>query len=971
MTDRTTTPAVADQPGTAFADVAGPPSIPKAALLNGTGTGWVVERGYVDIFAVAAHPGEVYGPLFPLGRLGPGDAIAGLAVATADGMPDILAIPGRGATLRPMSAAATATATNAEAEQAGCDPLDGWIANLIAWSAPGAAPRGTLPVVPGRAIRLSPDMTLGTVLPLIWLMSDQPLTVAGHAEFPARTILPLTRDLWVQSGVEATCRTQTSAGLPDDATRAAARAGATIIALEGIARRLAQGRADTAAAVAASDQAATRRVRMAAAGLAGTIESALRRPGAKPGGDPLFAACTRVAAAEGLTLGDWPAPAPGTGDLSDRTGAVEAIARANRMRARRARLDAEWWRADYGPFVAFTAAGEPVAMIPARLGYHAFMADGTRQKVDAALAGDLDGDVFAFYRGFADGELKGQQIFSFAFTRNFGTLMTILLASFAASILGLLTPIVSGRIVDTIIPHADYDQLLQVTIVLVAAAFAALGFHLSQSLSQLRLRGRLDAAVQAAVWDRLLRLPSTFFHAYDVGDLANRAAGINTLSRALTGATMSALFGGLFSFISFGLMVYYAPKLALVALVAIVLVIGFSAGFAWYDRLVQREQLELRGRLSARIFQFIRGIETIRVNGAERFAFGDWAERYARDVHFQLRSTMIGWGQGLVSTAIFSAFSVFSFAYFAFFADDVSTGTYIAFHAAFGQLSGGLSGFVGAIITVYSLAPIYERTEPILKSDAESDASRGQPGDLTGRIEVTDLCFAYEGSSRRVLDGVSMRVSPGEFIAIVGGSGSGKSTLLKILLGLVQPVSGRVTFDGRELSTMDPGAFRRQLGVVLQNGMLLPGTIYDNITMNAPFTLAEVQQAVRDAGLETDLDAMPMGLQTPVSEGAATFSGGQKQRLLIARALVRRPRILLLDEATSALDNVTQARVGEALSRMNATRIVIAHRLSTIVNADCIHVLKDGRFVESGTYQDLLEQGGAFAELARRQLVSD
>ncbi len=842
-----------------FDDLPRPASLPKAARLNEATGMWVVERGEVDIFAVLAPGGGIYGPLHPLGRLGPGEAFAGLGAPAVDGAPDILAIPVRDAVLCSVP----------ETEDGAGDLLDGFIAHLIAWSAPDAAPRGTVPMQPGMALTLPAGTGLCAASPLIWLLSDQPLTIGSGGTVAPRTIVPLTRDLWVRADAEAHCQTADSAGLPNDATRAAARAGAIAMALAAIGRTTGQARKGAAAAIAASDAAALLRVRTSAAALAGTIERRLRDPGAQHREDPLRFACARVAAAEGFALDPSPPAIPSsTRDTAGgREAAITAIARANRVRTRRARLATGWWMADYGPFVAFKRSGEPVALTPTSLGYRATEADGTSVKVTAAYADQLDRNVFAFYRTLPEGKLKGRQIFAFAFKRSVSTTAMILLGSFAASILGLLTPIVSGHIVDDIIPHAEYDQLTQVTVVLIAAAFASLGFHLAQSMGELRLRGRLDAAVQSAVWDRLLRLPSTFFGAYDVGDLANRAAGINTLSRALTGASANALFGGLFSITSFGLMVYYEARLAFVGLLAVLLVIGTGIGFAWYDRLVQRQQLELRGNLSSRIFRFIRGIETIRVNGAERLAFSDWAGRYARDVHFQLRSTMLGFGRELVSTAIFSAFGACSLIFFAFVAGDVSTGTYIAFHAAFGQLAGGLSGFAGALMTVFSLAPIYERTQPILESEMEDGSSRADPGELTGRIKLTDVTFAYEGSKRMVLDGVSMNVSPGEFIAVVGASGSGKSTLLRLLLGFERPTSGLITYDGRELSTLDPSAFRRQLGVVLQNGMLLPGAIQDNITMNAPFTQEEVWQAVRDAGLEGDIKAMPMGLQNSRQRG--------------------------------------------------------------------------------------------------------
>jgi ABC-type bacteriocin/lantibiotic exporter with double-glycine peptidase domain len=217
---------------------------------------------------------------------------------------------------------------------------------------------------------------------------------------------------------------------------------------------------------------------------------------------------------------------------------------------------------------------------------------------------------------------------------------------------------------------------------------------------------------------------------------------------------------------------------------------------------------------------------------------------------------------------------------------------------------------------------------------------------------------------------VSLHIEPGEFIALVGPSGSGKSTLFRLLLGFETPEAGAIYFDGQDLTTLDIQEVRRQMGVVLQNGRLLTGTILENIIGSSLLTIAEAQEAARMSGLDEDIKRMPMGLHTLVTEGGGTLSGGQRQRLLIARAVVTKPRILFFDEATSALDNRTQAIVSESLERLQATRVVIAHRLSTIINADRIFVMEGGRLVQTGTYQELIDRPGPFLELAKRQMTT-
>lgn len=267
------------------------------------------------------------------------------------------------------------------------------------------------------------------------------------------------------------------------------------------------------------------------------------------------------------------------------------------------------------------------------------------------------------------------------------------------------------------------------------------------------------------------------------------------------------------------------------------------------------------------------------------------------------------------------------------------------------------------------IVPLYERARPILQTPPEVDPAKTVPGDLSGEVELSHVSFRYQADGPLVLDDVSVQVRPGEFIAFVGPSGAGKSTIIRLLLGFETPAAGSIYYDRDDLDGLDRQALRRQIGVVLQDGKLMPGDVFSNIVGSAPLTLEDAWDAAQLAGLEDDIHDMPMGMQTVIGEGGGTLSGGQRQRLMIARAVVSRPRILLLDEATSALDNRTQAAVSRSLERLKATRIVVAHRLSTIRNADCIYVLDGGHIVQRGSYADLIQQPGMFADLAKRQLA--
>jgi ABC-type bacteriocin/lantibiotic exporter with double-glycine peptidase domain len=299
----------------------------------------------------------------------------------------------------------------------------------------------------------------------------------------------------------------------------------------------------------------------------------------------------------------------------------------------------------------------------------------------------------------------------------------------------------------------------------------------------------------------------------------------------------------------------------------------------------------------------------------------------------------------------------------------LSTGQFLAFSSAFGMFTAAVLGLIETGLHSLSVIPMYERAKPILTEQVEAQGSGDVRINLKGGIEVSHVAFRYEQHGPLILDDVNLRVEPNEFLAIVGPSGSGKSTLLRILLAFEAPTEGGVFFDGQALSSLDVRVVRQQIGVVLQNSRVMAGDIYSNIVGSTGLGLEAARRAAQQAAFDRDIDAMPMGMHTVVAQGGGTLSGGQRQRLLIARALAPQPRILFFDEATSALDNITQAAVSESLEALRVTRVVIAHRLSTIQHADRIVVLERGRVVETGRFDELMQRGGLFRELAKRQML--
>lgn len=694
---------------------------------------------------------------------------------------------------------------------------------------------------------------------------------------------------------------------------------------------------------------------------------------------PLVAACQAVGKAAGLEI-DSPLDGNEAGpDVGNREKplSIEEIARHSQVRSRKVALSGEWWKHDAGPLVGLIISDDgqsrtPVALLPnGSQGYEAHdPVTGSVETVDEPFNQKLHPFGHSFYRPFPNKALSPWDVFKFGADRCKKDFLMILLMGIAGGLLGLVTPIITGVIFNTVIPEAERAQLGQMVAALFGCAAATGLFSLVRGLTVLRVESRMEASVQSAVWDRLLKLPTSFFRQFTAGNLASRAGGISEIRRLLSGATISSLLGGLFATFQFALLFYYDSTLALWALgltvVALLVTVGASYGQLYY----QRQVAEKKDQLSGRVLQFITGITKLRVAGAESKAFNLWSKDFGEQRRLQIKARRIGNALESFNAAFPTLSLMVIFAVMIMRQDTVmATGSFIAFNSALGTFTSQMLGMTGALVSVLRAVPLYEQAKPILESLPETDRAKADPGTLSGDIEMQHVSFRYEDEGPLVLNDLSLSIEPGEFVALVGPSGSGKSTVLRLLLGFEEPETGSIYYDGQELESLDVEAVRRQIGVVLQDGQLMSGDIFTNITGSSRASMDDAWRAAKMAGLAEDIKEMPMGMHTHVQNGSSTLSGGQKQRLLIARAIIDQPRILLFDEATSALDNRTQAIVGESLERLQATRVVVAHRLSTIIDADRICVMDRGQIVQQGSYEALMEEGGLFADLVKRQLA--
>ena len=684
--------------------------------------------------------------------------------------------------------------------------------------------------------------------------------------------------------------------------------------------------------------------------------------------DAGYAACKIVAEAAGITLSE---PAQG-GTESDRLDPVERVALASRVRTRSIRLEGRWWRDDIGPLVGHRAlSGAPVALLWRRGGYVAVHpATGRETPVEKANAEEFEPRAVMFYRPLPDRPLSPLRLLRFSMRGTGGDLVRLLLSGLVTVAIGALVPVATGRVLGEFVPKAQAGLIVQVCLAVMISGVVAAAFMLLQNLTILRLEGRIEAILQPALWDRLLRLPTKFFTERSTGELASQAMGISAIRRLLAGVGPVVAQSVTVGAMNLALLFWYSVPMAMAAIGMLVVIAAVFLGLGLWQVRWQRRLVVLSNKLNNQAFQTLRGLPKLRVAAAENYAYAAWAEEFARSRELQQRVGRIKNLTAVLGAVYLPLCTLLMFMLLAGPArGSMSAAAFLTFSTSVTMLLTSVTQLTGAFVSAVSALPLFQEIEPVLRAAPEVRSGSTRPGPLTGAIEARRLSFRYSDDGPLVLDDVSFDIRPGEFVAIVGPSGCGKSTLLRLLIGFDKPVSGSVLYDGQDLSALDQSAVRRQCGVVLQHAQPFTGSILDVICGTEPYTPEEAMAAAEMAGLADDIRRMPMGLHTIVS-GSGAVSGGQRQRLMIAQALIRRPRILFFDEATSALDNETQRTVIESTRALNATRVVIAHRLSTVLDADRVIVMEDGKVAQQGPPAQLLaDTGGRLHELVRRQLA--
>ena len=692
---------------------------------------------------------------------------------------------------------------------------------------------------------------------------------------------------------------------------------------------------------------------------------------AAQGDTPLVSALRMIGRREGFEI-RLPAQADG-----EQVPELDRIALASSLRMRDIRLRDGWWREDFGCLLAFDKVSEQPVVLRCDGQGRALLIDPVRGDTwdlrrDEAARARLAPMAHEFSAPLPLRTIGFRELWAFAWARGWRDLVPMLLAGAVGGLIGIVTPVATAYLIDSVIPNHERGHLLELGLAMLVLGGAAFVASTIASLAFARAESRMGRAVQSGMMDRVLRLPMGFFQQFSAGDLANRLMSITQIQDRVSSSSVQALLAGLFGVFSFALMFFYDARLAWWATLLTAVYLLLSVLISHRRLVLERPLAQLGGELNNTLLQLILGVAKIRLAAAEDRAFARWARLFAQARRLQLRSQRLSAWQTALNGSLTLA-GLLLFVALIGRSDQspslMAVGAFAALWVAFQRFAAGLSTMIQAGTELLGIEPLLARARPLLDAVPEVSREKADPGPISGAIEVSHLKFRYLADGPLVLDDISLDVAPGEFVALVGASGSGKSTLLRLLLGFETPEAGGILFDGRNLSGLDAPAVRRQMGVVMQNAQLLPRSLFDNIAGISGCTLEEAWEAAEQVGLADDIRKMPMGMQTLILEGGGALSGGQMQRLMIARAIVGRPKILLLDEATSALDNRTQAVVTDSLDRLRVTRLVVAHRLSTIVHADRIHVMEGGRIVESGTYDALMAAHGLFARLARRQMI--
>ena len=661
-------------------------------------------------------------------------------------------------------------------------------------------------------------------------------------------------------------------------------------------------------------------------------------------------------------------------NIKDRNEQLEYLLRPYGIMRRTVTLSKHWYKDAIGAMLGIRKSdGGVVALIPTGFSGYSYTdtETGKRVKINRKNKGLFEEEAIAFYNPLPLKKLGIPDLMRYiSETLSLADFVLIGISTLAVTLIGMLSPKLNHLLFSTVIEEGSIQLLLAITVFIICVTLSSLMINAVNQLIMAQINTKMSISVQAATMARVLSLPADFFKNYSSGELSARAQYINSLCDMLVSTLLSTGLTSVFSLVYLSQIFVYAPALVVPALIITLVTVAFSVISAFVQMKISKQEMELSSKESGMSYALVSGVQKIKLSGAEKRAFARWGNLYAEQVRLQYDPPVFIKINRVISTAISLVGTLVM--YFFAVSSGVSAADYYAFNTAYGMVSGAFMSLAGIALTVAQIKPVMDMVKPILDTVPEISEGRQMVTRVSGSIELNNVSFRYNENMPLVVDNLSLKIRPGQYVAIVGATGCGKSTLMRLMLGFETPQKGAVYFDGKDIATLDLKSLRRNIGVVMQNGKLFSGDIFSNITISAPWlTMDDAWRAAELAGIADDIRRMPMGMHTIISEGSGGVSGGQRQRLMIARAIAPKPKILMFDEATSALDNLTQKTVSESLDSLKCTRIVIAHRLSTIKQCDRIIVLDKGKIMEDGKFDELIAKGGYFAELVARQRLDN
>ncbi len=943
---------------------------------------WFIDRGAVDLFLLEFKDGVEHAPPQHLLRCQSGRLLPGVAPDEQDDYQKdttlrLIAkgLPGTLLKRLPSSLLSEVDPANL-AEQ-----TDTWLTAITKGLSRFVShlPRPTALAEPGLTQTLAP-CTLSVQRGVVWVSEESGSSTLfmdmidqaqlAEASGPHQAVIPLTRTSWLTLFNGATVSGKSTETLARQGMLPSALASFHVVAfnLERLNRRL-----------AVVDEANLERERTTSRR---TAENAARQRlfniydlpidrEAKVEDTALADALQIIGRHEGI---DFRIPARSR--PSDSPIGLVDILDASGVRARRVRFKDEgnWWRGDSNALLAFRSEdGQPVALLPGMFGRYREIDPVSKRSVRVAAdrAGALEEEAWMFYRPLPSGKVKPADLLGIALHGSGANLLRLVMAGLPGGLIKLLPALALGFVANHIVAGGSAVPLYAVAVSL--AGFGLLGalLQLLQSSALMRLEGRSASRVEAAFWDRLMRLPPKILHRQPAGDLAMSGMTFQNVRDDLQGVVADSLLSVIFLLPVFCVIFFYDATLGSIALLfslaslMVTVVLGLRQ-ISPYGRMISAAR-----RVTGRLFQIIGGIAKLRVENAEGSAFAIWARDYREQKRAEVEmGALEGHSRAFGDALPFLAGGVLLFAVVTVGDGIVPIGDFLVVYTVFIVFQSAIARLGESFGTIAAMLPAFDQMRPLLSSIPET-SDEGEPVErLGGDVLFDRISFRYDPDGPLILDDVTIHARPGEFIAIAGESGAGKSTLFRLALGIDRPSAGAVYYDGRDLKSLNLKQVRRKIGAVPQSIGLHPQDLWDNlVSHHEKVAIDEVWSAARVAEIEGQIKGMPMGLMTMVGTRGAVLSGGESQRVTIARSVIGRPRIMLFDEATNWLDNESQAKVMRNLTTLTSTRIVIAHRLSTLEKADRIYVMQAGKVVQSGSFSELMEVDGIFKDLVRRQVA--